>query len=212
VISWPHPLISALPEIRYLIGKSAKADLQDGASRLLRMRMIASMQEAEKILGRFPGPVRLYPSRLWVSALLLMSVAGVIVLSFYVSGTSGSVRPHGAYDTILSWVSLIGLAALAVALLIHLLLPNTVCLILDAEGFEIHRFAGSERVRWREVRGFDTRRRWAGRGTIEQLVFETADGGGTLPNNYGLGLQVLLHLMKAWRERAVEDKSSDRKR
>lgn len=164
------------------------------------------MQKAEEILGRFPGPVRLYPSRLWVSALLLMSVAGVIILGFYVSGTSGSVQPHGAYDTIISWISIVVLAALAVALLIPLLFPKTICLILDADGFEIHRFVKSERARWRDVRGFDTRKQWVGRGTIEQVMFETADGVGVLPNNYGLGLQNLLHLMEAWRKRAISSR------
>ena len=161
------------------------------------------MQKIEKILGRFPGPVRLYPGRLWVVGMLLLSVGGVIVLGFYVSGTSGSVQPHGAYDTFMSWFSLVVLAALALGLLIHLLFPKTVCLILDADGFEIHRFVKSERVRWRDVQSFDTRKRWVGRGTIEQVVFETADGGGVLPNNYGLGLHDLLQLMKAWRERAI---------
>ena len=164
------------------------------------------MQEAEKILGRFPGPVRLYPSRLWVVGMLLLSVGGVIVLAFYVSGKSDAVQPHGAYDTFMSWFSLVGLAALAVALLVHLLFPKTICLILDADGFEIHRFAKSERVRWRDVRGFDTRKQWVGRGTIEQVVFETANGDGVLPNNYGLGLQDLLHLMEAWRKRAASGK------
>ena len=164
------------------------------------------MQKAEKILGRFPGPVRLYPSRFWVVGMLLLSIVLVIFLCFYVSGKLGSTRPHGAYDTFMSWFSLVGLAALAVALLIQLLFPKTICLILDADGFEIHRFAKSERVRWRDVRGFDTRKRWVGRGTIEQVVFETANGGGMLPNNYGLAVQDLLRLMEAWRKRAISSR------
>lgn len=160
------------------------------------------MHDTEKILSRFPGPVRLYPSRFWVVGMLLLFIGGVIFRSFYVSEKLGSHHPHGAYDTIISWVSIPVFAAAAVAMLVMLLFPKTICLILDADGFEIHRFVKSERVRWRDVRGFDTRRRWAGKGTIEQVAFETADGGGTLPNNYGLGLQDLLRLMEAWRERA----------
>lgn len=161
------------------------------------------MQDTAKILSRFPGPVRLYPSRLWVMGMLLLSAGGAIVLGFYVSGELGSTRPHGAYDTFMGWASLIGLTGLVVAMLILLLFPNFVCLILDAEDFEIRRFAGTERVRWRDVRGFDIRKRLLRRGTIEQVLFRTADGSGVLPNNYGLGLQDLLRLMEAWRERAV---------
>jgi hypothetical protein len=159
------------------------------------------MHDTEKILSRFPGPVRLYPSRFRVVGMLLLSIGGAVVLGFYVSGNYG-LQPHGAYGTFMSWFSLIVLAAVAAGMLIPLLFPNTICLILDADGFEIHRFIKSERVRWRDVRGFDTRKQWVGRGTIEQVVFKTADGDGVLPNNYGLGLQGLLYLMKAWRERA----------
>lgn len=160
------------------------------------------MHDTEKILSRFPGPVRLYPSRLWVVGMLFLFAGGVIVLSFYVSGTSAAVRPHGAYNTFISWASIPVLAVAAVAMLVMLLFPKTICLILDADGFEIHRFVKSERVRWRDVRGFDTRTIWLPRSKLEQVVFKTADGGGALPNNYGLGLQGLLHLMKAWREQA----------
>lgn len=160
------------------------------------------MQDSEKILARFPGPVRLYPSRLFIVGILLLSVGGVIVLGFYVSGNY-RVHANGAYGTFMSWASIVVLATLAVALLIPLLFPKTICLILDAHGFEIHRFVKSERVQWRDIRGFDTRKQWVGRGTIEQVVFVTAKGGGALPNNYGLGLQDLLHLMKAWREQAA---------
>jgi hypothetical protein len=166
------------------------------------------MQEAEKIHARFPGPVRLYPSRFWVVGMLLLSAGGVIVLGFYVSGTSDAVQPHGAYDTFMSWFSLVGLGALAVALLIPLLFPKTICLILDADGFEIHRFVKSERVRWRDVQSFDTRTIPLPRSKLEQVVFETAKGGGALPNNYGLGLQDLLRLMEAWRKRAVSKKAA----
>jgi hypothetical protein len=161
------------------------------------------MQKAEEILSRFPGPVRLYPSRLWVVGMLLMSIGGVIVLFFYVSGKSDAVQPHGAYDTIMSWVSLVVLAPVAAAFLIQLLFPKTICLILDADGFEIHRFAKSERARWRDVQSFDTRKIRLPRSSIEQVVFETTDGGGVLPNNYGLSLQDLLRLMEAWRKRAL---------
>lgn len=166
------------------------------------------MQKAEKILSRFPGPVRLYPGRLWVAGLLLMSIGGVAVLSFYVSGKSDAIQPHDVYDMFLSWFSLLALAALAIALLVHLLFPNTICLILDAEGFEIHRFAGTERVRWRDVQNFDTRTIPLPRSNLERVAFETADGGGTLPNNYGLGLQDLFHLMEAWRKRADSGKTA----
>jgi hypothetical protein len=159
------------------------------------------MQDAEKILSRFPGPVKLYPSRLRVAGLMLLSVGGVVVLSFYVSGNY-RVHAAGAYNTFISWASLIVLAALVVGLLVQLLSP-TVCLILDAEGFEIRRFAGSERVRWRDVRSFDISTIPLPRSNLERVAFETAKGGGALPNNYGLGLQDLLRLMKAWRERAI---------
>jgi hypothetical protein len=161
------------------------------------------MQKSEKILSRFPGPVRLYPSRLWVAGMLLLSVGGAIVLGFYVSGELGSTRPHGAYDTFMGWASLIGLAGMAVAMLILLLFPNTVCLILDTEGFGIHRLTGTERVRWRDVRAFDIHKQLLRRGTIEQVMFRTIDGSGVLPNNYGLSLQDLLRLLEAWRERAT---------
>jgi hypothetical protein len=93
-------------------------------------------------------------------------------------------------------------------LLIPLLFPKTICLILDADGFEIHRFVKSERVRWRDVQSFDTRTIPLPRSKLEQVVFETAKGGGALPNNYGLGLQDLLRLMEAWRKRAVSKKAA----
>ena len=167
------------------------------------------MHDVETILGRFPGPVRLYPGRLRVAGMLLLSAVSVIVLGFYVSGKSDAVQPHGVYDTFISWASLAGLTALAVALLVQLLFPKlAVCLILDADGFEIHRFVKSERVRWRDVRSFGTRTIWLPRSNLERVAFETAKGGGMLPNNYGLGLQDLLRLMKAWRNRALSGKAA----
>lgn len=165
------------------------------------------MQKSEKILGRFPGPVRLYPSRLFVMGMLLLSVGGVAILSFYVSGKSHAVQPHGAYNTFMSWFSIFALAGLAIAMLIQLLFPKTVCLILNVEGFEIHRFTGSEHVRWRDVRGFDTRIIPLPRSKLERIAFKTTKGDGALPNNYGLNLEDLLHLMEAWRKRAVSRKT-----
>lgn len=161
------------------------------------------MQDSEKILSRFPGPVRLSPSRLLVAGVLLILIVLVTFLIFYVSGKLGSTRPHGAYDTFMSWFSLVVLAGVAVISLVQLLRPNTICLILDADGFEIHRFVKSERVRWRDVRGFSIRKQLLARGTIEQVRFETVNGGGVLPINYGLGLQDLLRLMEAWRKQAT---------
>jgi hypothetical protein len=163
------------------------------------------MEKSEKILSRFPGPVRVYPSRLSVIGLLLLSVGGVILLSLFVSGKYGP-QPHGAYETIISWFSIVVFAALGIGTLIVLLFPTTICLILDSEGFEIHRFTGSEYVRWRDVYRFDTRTTQLPRSKLERVVFLTSSGSGTLPNNYGLGLQGLLHLMEAWRERAVSQK------
>ena len=166
------------------------------------------MQETE-ILARFPGPVWLYPSRLRVVGIMLLSVSGVIVLSLYISGISDAVHPQSAYQRIISWGSIVVLVPVAVGCLIPLLFPKTICLILDADGFEIRRFAKSERVRWRDVRGFDIHTIWLPRSSnLEQVAFRTAKSGGTLPNNYGLGLQDLLRLMKAWHERAVSRKAA----
>jgi hypothetical protein len=164
---------------------------------------MAPMQKSDKILGRFPGPVTLYPSRLWVAGMLLMSPIAVVFLGFYVSGELGSTRPHGAYDTFMGWAALILFAGLAVGALVTLLFPNTICLKLDADGFEIHRFSGTERRRWRDVRHFDIRTTRLPKSDLEQVAFTTTGGDGVLPNNYGLGLQELLRLMKAWCERAT---------
>lgn len=163
------------------------------------------MEKAEKILARFPGPVRLYPSRLGVIGFLFLSVGGVIFLKYYVS--EDYPHPHSAYQMIMSWFSIVVLAALGIGTLIALLFPTTFCLILDAEGFEIHRLIGSDYVRWRDVYHFDTREMQLLRSKLERVVFLTSRGSGTLPTNYGLGLQGLLHLMETWHKRAVSQKT-----
>lgn len=161
------------------------------------------MQEAEKILRGFPGPVALYPSRGRVLLGVLFWLAILIFCVFYLSGKLGSL---GTYDTVMGWFSLFVSTGFLGRGLLLLLVPGTARLTLDAEGFEIGYIFGNRRTYWRDVRAFDIRKRSARGVKIEEVVFTkpgAADVAGALPSNYRLPLQDLLHLMEAWRGRAV---------
>jgi hypothetical protein len=163
------------------------------------------MQEAEEILGRFPGPVTLYPGRGKVVLGLLFSLGLLIFCSFYVSGTFG---PLGIYDTIMGWLSVVVFAGLLARSLILLLVPGTARLTLDAEGFEIGRMFSRNRFAWRDASNFRQQVRLVSRTAFTEVAFETTRGGGAkvteaLPSNYGLSYEDLVQLMQRWDERAT---------
>jgi hypothetical protein len=158
-----------------------------------------------ELLGRFPGPVTLYPSRRkW-----LFVLAGCLVFT------------AGGYAMILDrasggWFVLVvfGLGSVAPAIA---LLPGAGRLVLDHDGFTSTSLFRSYRVRWQDAGGFDAVRVppaniWlvgyddvtvAGR-RIAAINVALTGRNAALSDTYGLPADALAYLMAAWRERALE--------
>lgn len=161
------------------------------------------MQEAETILGRFPGPVALYLGRRRLVGGLFIWLAILIFCIFLLSGKLGS---QGGYDTFMAWFSLFVSAGILVRSLTLLMMPSATRLTLDADGFEIGGVFANQRIRWRDVRAFSISKRYLRGAEIKEIEFTAAGANGQLTNGYSLPLKDLLHLLESWRERATAGK------
>jgi len=143
------------------------------------------------VLARFPGPVRLSPSRLrWIlflaGGLILVVIGGAFLrldveVSLYMLGFGG----------------LLVLVAGAM---------RAGALLLDAEGFDVVSL-GRHRMRWTEAGNF--RSGWQpGRGLTRTVVYDSTKIAGLclttyLPETYGLRDDDLALLLSRWHDRAL---------
>jgi hypothetical protein len=97
-----------------------------------------------------------------------------------------------------------------------MLMPGASSLELDEEGFQATRLYQRHRVRWQDVRRFDTVQQYRSEerivvyddikspGTpLSKLNKLLADHNAFLPDTYGLAGKELAWLMAQWRERAA---------
>jgi hypothetical protein len=154
-------------------------------------------------LARFPGPVRLYPSRKKWFLILLISALFTVVGFWMVAESASS-----------GWYALIFFAACLVVSVI-MLLPGAGGLVLDRDGFRMTSLFRSHRVRWQDATGFEpisipySNQRLvgfdhaaAGR-TIAALNTAIAGHNAALPDTYGFSVDELAQLMLRWQERAA---------
>jgi len=157
---------------------------------------VGANADGAAILARFPGPVRLSPSRrkwiLFLAGSLIPVVIGGVLLRVDVKE---------------------GLVMIAVGGLIVLLagamlfLPGAGGLLLDAEGFDVVSLGIRQRMRWTEAGNF--RSGWQpGRGLARTVVYDSTKIAGFclttyLPETYGLRDDDLALLMSQWRDRAL---------
>ena len=160
--------------------------------------------EAELILSRFPGPVKLYSSRRkWLRLLFtcsLLAVAGLLMVLYGISG---------------GWFFLVVFGVLSI-ISVAMLLPGASSLELDQEGFEVTRFYQRHRAHWQEVKRFEAFLQY--RSTEKMVIYDDVRSPDTLlvrvnkalaghnaflPDTYGLSGDELAWLMGQWRQRAI---------
>ena len=155
----------------------------------------------DAILSRFPGPVRLYPSRKkWLLILLISALFTAV--GFWMAAESA---PSG-------WYALVFFAACLIVSVI-MLLPGAGGLVLDRDGFRVTSLFRSHRSRWRDVSGFEpisvSSQRLVGfddraaNRAIGALNTVIAGHNAALPETYGFYVDELAELMQRWRERAM---------
>ncbi len=160
----------------------------------------------EPLLLQFPGPLTLYPSR---SKYILFFAAS---LCFVALGLSVLVKVDNSAT---SWFCLWFFAACAVVFGIYLL-PGSVSLTLDADGFQIRHFYFVRTALWQNVTNLDVYcvpfsptklvvyidtqlNGWRhGRWVITSMGFNAI-----LPDTYGMSADDLAALMAQWRARVL---------
>ncbi len=146
------------------------------------------------ILARFPGPIRLAPSRLKWGLMLAMSLLPLA------AGVSMVTEPAGWFCV----AAALALGGLAGAVMF---LPGAGGLVLDADGFEILSLGTRQRITWADASNFRTG--WqTGRSFARTVLYDDPRLAkffmtGRLPETYGLGAHDLALLMSEWRERAL---------
>lgn len=155
-------------------------------------------------LVRFPGPLKLRPSR---KKWLLVLAGGAL----FVAGGIWMVRSgEGAGWFVLSFFSLGVFAALLQ------LLPGAGLLALDREGFEVTTLFRRRRTGWQDAVGFAAARipttsellvayddsRYVSK-RIGRINVALVGRNAALPDTYGLAAAELAQLMEEWRERAL---------
>ena len=156
------------------------------------------------ILARFPGPVRLYPSRRkW----LLVALGGIAFTAIGI----GMVLT-GDWT---GWFA-VGFFGLVAIVAILALLPGSSRLMLDKDGFEATTLYRGARKRWAETSEFGTADISGETFVVfDDLTltpgaltgFNTSNIGrnSALPDTYGLSAEELANLMSDWRNRARAD-------
>jgi hypothetical protein len=167
-----------------------------------------SNSRLDAIVKRFPGPVRLTPSRgKW---LLILLVSAVFTIGAVHLIHTGSPRVAGDPRAWLGAV-LFGFGVLAS---IIMLLPGAGGLVLDGDGFAVTKFYRIRRYRWADAGGFTV---WAHRSNkvvvfdsrtavssrLVQINTKLTGRNSGLPDTYGLKAATLAELMSRWRERAL---------
>jgi hypothetical protein len=163
---------------------------------------MAAAPSVSDILARFPGPVRLYPSRQkW---LLLLVFSGAIAVSAVVMARNGDSS---------AWFGALffGLGAISAALM---LCRDAASLMLDADGFVMTNLFIRTRMRWQDTSNFEMS---SMRPMVEYVGFDNitndpkllrpirkllAYHNARLADTYGLGAEDLAMLMAKWRDLA----------
>jgi hypothetical protein len=159
----------------------------------------------DAIAAKFPGPFTLFPSRVrWFGIFLgcLTFAAGGI---WMIGGGSAS-----------GWF-VAGFFGLGTIVAGAMLLPGAGALKLDRDGFEVTSLYRRHRTRWQDATGFEAvavpfrAQRMvvyddvslAGR-SLAKLSVAIAGHNAGLPDTYGLAVDDLVALLKAWRAHAAE--------
>lgn len=156
----------------------------------------------DSILSRFPGPVRLYPSRKKWLLILLISALFTAVGFWMVAERAQN-----------GWYALLFFAACLFVSVI-MLMPGASGLVLDRDDFRMTSLFRSHRVRWQDATGFEpisvpfSNQRLVGFDhaaagwTIAALNTAIAGHNAALPDTYGFSVDELAQLMLRWQERA----------
>jgi hypothetical protein len=157
----------------------------------------------ETLLSRFPGPLKLYPSR---KKWLLLVVVGIA----FIAGGFFMVRKQADGG----WFVLI-FFALCLVVSIVMLLPGAGGLLLDGDGFKMTSLFRSHRSRWQDVQGFQAVAippsgqklvcyddSGAARSPLAKMSIAISGHNAALPDTYGLSADDLAMLMARWRNRA----------
>jgi hypothetical protein len=155
------------------------------------------------ILARFPGPVRLAPSRrklvLFLLGSMAFTAAGIVMIR------SGDAT---------GWFS--GFFTLGIPIAIIMLLPGAAGLVLDGQGFEVTSLFRSHRASWADADGFAVAK-LPPRGhqivvydnkalqhlALAQITVSRVGRNAALPDTYGLKPDALAELMTHWRAQAL---------
>jgi hypothetical protein len=160
----------------------------------------------DAILSKFPGPVTLFPSRtrwFWVLLGCMIFVAGGIHMIAVGAATGWLVAGFFGLGTVVAAV---------------MLLPGAGALKLDRDGFEVTSLYRRHRTRWQDATGFEAVTvavpfrvqrmvayddvNLAGQ-SLAKLSVAIAGHNAGLPDTYGLAVDDLAGLLKAWRARAT---------
>ena len=188
----------------------------------------ALSDKAARILDQFPGPITLRPRSLkW--RMILLAVMYVLVLGLPIGIYLDSSSSGGFASLPLLMMFVFGIIAIVPPLVMIgmalkvLLTPNSGVLVLDEAGLEYQ--MGFRRVRcsWQDADGFLTYRVGGGYIHARYVAFDDASrargftaatnrfltgGNARLPDTYGLGAAELVQLLTAWRQLALERKTT----
>jgi len=157
------------------------------------------------ILAKFPGPVTLYPSKLHLVHLFLVStiffVSGILFLRS--GGNSGFERA-----VLIGCVIMGGLGAPISALAF---LPRAAFLRLDKAGFEYANCFYRRHYAWRDVKDFHV---WVGPYGVRNVGFRAPWWRGhfftgILPDPYGFTVDETTALMDSWQKLAIPSLSTE---
>jgi hypothetical protein len=156
------------------------------------------------LISRFPGPLRLVPSRRkWL--LVLAGCLAFVTIGIFFRGD----------NPVVGWLS-IAFFGLGVPVAGAMLLPGAAGLVLDADGFDVTNMFRRYRVRWINVTGFTVAS--VPPSLNKMVVYDDAAGkhnllgeistglvgrNAGLPDTYGMAAADLAQLMAGWRERAA---------
>ena len=148
----------------------------------------------DAILARFPGPARLYISRLKRILMVAIGapVAALLAWILYADLFADLGRPEGGKKVII-WSLMLLSGAIAVAGVYMLRRPGVGYMTLDADGFTTSGLYGNVvRTHWRDVSEFELRDRPMSGGSIDLIAMYDLPNApsvprwGMLPDNYGL--------------------------
>jgi hypothetical protein len=168
------------------------------------------MDRVDTILVRFPGPVRLYISRLKRILMVVIGapVAALLAWILYADIFADLGRPEVGTKVGI-WFLMLLSGAIAVSGVVLLRRPGVGFMTLDADGFGTsHIFGAEKRTRWRDVSEFELRDRPGSVGTYDPVAMYDLPNAPSwpwrmLPDNYGLTEAEIVRLMNEWRARAL---------